>query len=156
MNRMLHGVYLVTDTTIQDRFTNVQLARMAIEAGVQMIQYRNKQGTAREAIAEIREIAEITSGTHTTFIVNDRGDLALAGNADGVHLGQDDLPIPAARAILGENIIIGGTSSTPEEALQVQQAGADYVALGHIFETTTKRKGYPPRGLDTLNKAAAA
>ncbi|MFH5831455.1 thiamine phosphate synthase [Halalkalibaculum sp. DA3122] len=156
MSKGLKGIYLITDTIIQHRFSHVELAMMTVEAGVQMIQYRNKQMTARESIAEIREIAEITSGTETTFIVNDRADLALAGGADGVHLGQDDLPIPAARKVLGKEKIIGGTSSTVEEALQVEQAGADYVALGHIFETTTKQKHYPPRGLETLREVAEA
>lgn len=156
MTKRLRGLYLITDTTIQQRFTHQQLARQALEAGVQMIQYRDKKKSGREILSEVRDIAELTADEEIKFIVNDRADFALSGNADGVHLGQDDLPISAAREILGNDKIIGGTSSTPEEALQVEQEGADYVALGHIFETTTKKKEYPPRGLETLREVCSA
>ncbi|MDZ7691584.1 MAG: thiamine phosphate synthase [Balneolaceae bacterium] len=154
MNNNLRGVYLITDTSIQTRFTHLELTEMAVEAGVHLVQYRDKKRTARQALAEIEEISELTRQTETKLIVNDRADLALAGGADGVHLGQDDLPIEAARDLLGSQKLIGGTSSTLEEALRVQQLGADYVALGHIFETSTKKKEYPPRGLVTLRRVA--
>lgn len=154
MNRPLTGVYLITDTMNQQRFSHAELAEMGVRAGVQMIQYRDKKATPRQALEEIRMISEITSGTDTVFIVNDRPDLAMAGDADGVHLGQDDLPIPAAREVMGASLIIGGSSSTVEEAKQVERDGADYVAFGHIFETGTKQKGYPPRGLEVLQEVA--
>lgn len=156
MYNNLSGVYLITDTSIQSRFTHLELTKMAVEAGVQLVQYRDKKATARQALAEIEEISKITREAETKLIVNDRADLALAGGADGVHLGQEDLPITAARSVLGEEKLIGGTSSTREVALQVQENGADYVALGHIFETNTKQKGYPPRGLDILREVADA
>ncbi|MDR8393682.1 thiamine phosphate synthase [Aliifodinibius sp. S!AR15-10] len=152
----LSGVYLITDTTIQKQYSHQELAEIAVETGISMIQYRDKNASARESLETIKEISQITTGTDTTFIVNDRADLALAGDADGVHLGQDDLPIPAARTLLEDEKIIGGTSSNLEEALQVEEAGADYVALGHIFETTTKQKSYAPRGLGTLREVAEA
>lgn len=153
MNKKLQGVYLITDTYIQKRFSHEELARQAIRAGVQMIQFRDKEALAGEALAHVRALAEETAGTETIFIVNDRPDLALAGRADGVHLGQDDLPIPVARRLLG-GMIIGGTSSTVEEAIQVEREGADYVALGHIFKTGTKHKPYAPRGLDVLREVS--
>lgn len=154
--RRLHGVYLITDAEIQQQFTHVELAEQAVEAGVQLIQYRTKKTGGRQALKEIRAIADRTGPSRTVFVVNDRPDYALAGGADGVHLGQNDLPIPAARKLLGKEKVIGGTSSTVEEALQVEQDGADYVALGHIFETATKKKAYPPRGLDLLRKVCDA
>lgn len=156
MNKKLRGIYLITDTTIQGRFSHVELAQMAVEVGIQIVQYRDKEVSTKKAVKQVREISQVTTGTNTQFIVNDRSDLALAGQADGVHLGQDDLPIPAARKLLGPGKIIGGTSSKIEEALQVEEAGADYVALGHIFETMTKQKSYPPRGLDTLREVSEA
>ena len=156
MKRKLSGVYLITDTHIQTRFSHKELAIQAAEAGVQMIQYRNKQGGRRQALREIEEMVSSVKDAKVSFLVNDRTDYALAGGADGVHLGRDDLPIEAARSLLGDKRIIGGTSATLEEALQVEQQGADYVALGHIFETETKKKDYPPRGLDTLRKVCDA
>ena len=152
MNRKIRGVYLITDTGNQDRYSHAELADRAVKAGVRLVQYRDKSKPGREALSEIREIAKLTRKAKTLFIVNDRADFALSGNADGVHLGQEDLPISAARQILGKDKIIGGTSSSPEEALHVEREGADYVALGHIFETTTKKKDYPPVGLETLRK----
>lgn len=156
MSSKLHGVYLITDTTIQDRHSHLKLAEIAIEAEIPLLQYRDKKATARQVLTDIREISQRTKGTETRLIVNDRTDLAMAGTADGVHLGQDDLPIRAARTLLGPEKLIGGTSSNLEEARQVEQAGADYVALGHIFKTSTKEKEYPPRGLDTLSEVANA
>lgn len=156
MKEELSGVYLITDTYIQQRFSHIALARQAEEAGVRMIQYRDKQATGREALADIETVTSKLKDSQLSFIVNDRTDYALAGGADGVHLGQDDLPVAAARSLLGDEKIIGGTSSTVEEALQVEEQGADYVAVGHIFETETKKKDYPPRGLETLQKVCEA
>lgn len=148
----LQGVYLITDTQIQDRYSHVELADAAYRAGVPLVQYRAKEKSDREALADIREIAGLESKGQQLLIVNDRPDLARIGGADGVHLGQDDLPIPAARELLGEQAVIGGTASNREEVRSVVEAGADYVALGHIFETTTKQKEYKPRGLKMLRK----
>ncbi|WP_372638863.1 thiamine phosphate synthase [Fodinibius sp.] len=156
MKQDLSGIYLITDTHIQHRFSHMALADQAQEAGVRLIQYRDKQATGREALADIEAMMSKLKDSQASFIVNDRADYALAGGADGVHLGQDDLPIAAARSLLGREKIIGGSSSTLEEALQVEQQGADYVAVGHIFETETKKKEYPPRGLETLQKVREA
>ena len=153
MSNRLRGVYLVTDTHIQNRFTHEELARKAVRAGVRMIQFRDKEVSTGEAITCIRALAEEMAGTGTEFIVNDRPDLALVGGADGVHLGRDDLPIPVARRLMG-NMIIGGSSSIPDEAVQVEREGADYVALGHVFKTRTKDKPYAPRGLDILRQVS--
>lgn len=155
MSNKLQGVYLITDTRIQQRFSHEELARRAIHAGVQIVQFRDKEASSGEALTHVRALAEEAAGSETVFIVNDRPDLALIGRADGVHLGQDDLPVPVTRRLLG-SMIIGGTSSTVEEAIQVERDGADYVALGHIFKTTTKHKPYAPRGLDVLKEVSRA
>lgn len=146
----LQGVYLITDTQIQDRYSHVELADAAYRAGVSLVQYRAKEKSDREALADIRKIARLESKGQQLLIVNDRPDLAGIGGADGIHLGQDDLPITAARELLGEQAIIGGTASNSEEVWTVVNTSADYVALGHIFETSTKQKDYKPRGLEML------
>jgi thiamine-phosphate pyrophosphorylase len=151
-NTSLQGVYLITDTQIQDQYSHVELADIAFKAGVQLVQYRDEQVTDRQARQEVQAIAALDSKEDSLLIVNDRMDLAMAGGADGVHLGQDDLPIPVARELLGDEMVIGGTSSNLEEAKAVEEAGADYVALGHIYETSTKQKEYAPRGLSTLRQ----
>ncbi|NGP88610.1 thiamine phosphate synthase [Fodinibius halophilus] len=148
----LKGIYLITDTQGQDRYSHVELADAAYRAGVQMVQYRAKDRSDRKALEEIREIAGLKSKGDHLLIVNDRPDLAKMGGADGVHLGQDDLSVSVAARLLGEEAIIGGTSANLEEAKKVEEAGADYVALGHIFETSTKEKEYAPRGITTLHK----
>ncbi|QXD16285.1 thiamine phosphate synthase [Rhodocaloribacter litoris] len=150
MKNPLRGVYLITDTHTQQRYTHRELAERALSAGVHMIQYREKAAPARHMLEQIREIAALTGPSPALFIVNDRPDLALLGGADGVHLGQEDLPIPVTRRLVGARHLIGGTASTVEEAVAVAEQGADYVAVGHIFPTTTKRKDYPPRGLELL------
>lgn len=150
--RKLKGIYLITDIQGQDRYSYVELADAAYSAGVQMVQYRAKDRSDRKALEEIREIAGLKSKGDQLLIVNDRPDLAKMGGADGVHLGQDDLPIREASRLLGEEAIIGGSSANIEEAMEVAEAGADYVALGHIFETSTKEKEYAPREISTLRK----
>lgn len=155
VSNKLKGVYLITDTHIQQRYSHEELAEMAVKTGISLVQFRDKSSPDAEALKHIQAMAKVTTGTDTALIVNDRADLMLVGKADGVHLGQDDLPIPVARQLL-DNKIIGGTSSTPDEALQVEHDGADYVALGHIFETQTKQKSYAPRGLDMLREVSEA
>ncbi|TYP93908.1 thiamine-phosphate diphosphorylase [Fodinibius salinus] len=150
--KMLQGIYLITDVEGQDRYSHVELADAAYRAGIQMVQYRDKRRSDRKVLAEIREIMNLKSKGSQLLVVNDRPDLAKVGGADGVHLGQDDLPISEVKQFLGEEVIVGGTSASLEEARQVERAGADYVALGHIFESSTKEKQYAPRGLDTLRR----
>jgi len=156
MNKKLRGVYLITDTTVQQRYDHEQLAEMAIQGGVNIVQFRNKTGSANETFLHARNVAEACTAYDTLNIINDRTDIAMAAEASGVHLGQDDLPITAARKLMGKEKIIGGTSSTLEEAKQIEAEGGDYVALGHIFETSTKEKEYPPLGLKYLHKVSKA
>ncbi|GAA5523130.1 thiamine phosphate synthase [Aliifodinibius salicampi] len=149
------GIYLITDTQMQDRYSHVALADAAYKAGVKMVQYRAKNTPDSKALKQIRAITELESKKEHLLIVNDRPDLAKAGGADGVHLGQDDIPLSATRKVLGTETVIGGTASNLDEACQVSNTDADYVALGHIFKTTTKQKDYEPRGLDTLRQVRA-
>lgn len=156
MKRKIKGLYLITDTRIQNRYSHVELARRTVPEGLNMIQLRDKEMPAGPFLKTAVEIARICRDYDCLFIINDRVDLALASDADGVHLGQKDFPIPQARNILGSTKIIGGTASTLEEARRVVDAGADYVGFGHIYETGTKTKDYPPRGLENLKKVSEA
>jgi thiamine-phosphate pyrophosphorylase len=133
--------------------SSLPIARLAIEGGVDVIQFRHKGPYRQSEMDTAREIRLVCRKANIPFLVNDRSDIALALDADGVHLGQTDLPIPVARKILGPNKIIGGTSSTVEQALNVEAAGADYVGFGHIFATGSKQKDYPPIGLKPIGQA---
>lgn len=152
MKSSVKGVHVITDTYIQNRFNHVELARFAAEAGVSVIQFRDKQQFPAAMLPSIRRMKSVCKEHKCSLIVNDRVDLAMAAGADGVHLGQNDLPVKDTRALLGEAMIIGGTASNLEQALHVQEEGADYVGFGHIFRTDTKHKDYEPRGLEGLRE----
>ena len=119
-----------------------------------MIQYRAKDTSTREMLREARVLRELCR--RTCFVVNDRVDVALAAQADGVHLGQDDLPLEAARRILGPGKIIGMTVHTLEEAQEAARAGADYLGVSPIFSTQTKSDAGRPAGLGLLQQIRQA
>lgn len=131
---------------------NLELAEAAIGGGVDVIQYRDKTATSRAMLEVAGALREICSAAGVPLIVNDRIDVALAVDADGVHLGQNDLPIVVARELLGPSKIVGVSTSTYYEALRVQRDGADYMSCGHIFGTESKIKSYPPRGVRFLKE----
>jgi len=143
-------LHVLTDTVLQSRFSHVELARMAIAGGADTIQFRQKTGSTREMMETARELKRLCADSGVTFIVNDRLDVALASDADGVHLGQDDFPIPLARRWLGEEKIIGGSAAVPEEAVRCQEAGADYIGYGPVFPTASKDDAGPVSGTATL------
>jgi thiamine-phosphate pyrophosphorylase len=131
-------LHVLTDTAIQTRFDHVQLAEMAVRGGADAIQYRRKEGSTRSMIREALRIREITRRARVPLIINDRLDVALAADADGVHLGTEDFPIAVARRLLGPHRVIGGPGGSIEEARAGTAAGADYLGCGPIYETTTK------------------
>ena len=110
-------------------------------AGVRLFQYRNKTGSRKAVYETSRRLANIARDTNATFIVNDYADIALAVDADGVHLGQDDLPIKQARALLGPTKLIGISTHSVGQAQEAENQGADYIGFGPIFPTTTKDAG---------------
>ena len=119
-----------------------------MESGVRWVQYREKKKTKREMLSEALMIREISKKFDACFIVNDHADIALAADADGVHLGQDDLPLGEARKIMG-NRIIGISTHNLSEALEAERGGADYIGFGAVFHTSTKEAG-APKGVDAL------
>jgi thiamine-phosphate pyrophosphorylase len=115
----------------------------ALEAGVRWIQYRDKERSRREIYQESIRLRNITRTFNAVFIVNDHTDIALAVDADGVHLGQDDLPLKEARKITGKDKIIGISTHNPEQARDAERDGADYIGFGPVFHTSTKNAGIP-------------
>lgn len=111
----------------------------ALSAGVGFFQYRNKYGTRKEVYEASLQLARTAQTAGALFVVNDHTDIAAAVDADGVHLGQDDLPIACARKLLGQKKIIGISTHTVEEARAAEAAGADYIGFGAVFGTTSKQ-----------------
>ncbi|HSQ12189.1 MAG TPA: thiamine phosphate synthase, partial [Candidatus Deferrimicrobium sp.] len=132
-----------------------ELLRDLLRAGVKMIQLRAKSLAANEFLALANLVRSETEAHNCRLIVNDRADIAMACNADGVHLGQDDLPLHAGRTLLG-NKIIGISTHDIEQARQAQRDGADYIGFGPMFGTQTKNTGYSARGIDMLKEIRAA
>ncbi|MGD0230187.1 MAG: thiamine phosphate synthase [Syntrophorhabdales bacterium] len=150
--RKIGRFHVLTDTLLQKDFSHVELARLAIAGGADTIQLREKAGSTREMIRVAHEMQLVCREAGVTFIVNDRVDVAIASHADGVHLGQGDLPIPLARKLLGEGAVIGGSAGTLEEARACLMEGADYVGFGPVYETASKDDAGPASGLDLLEE----
>jgi thiamine-phosphate pyrophosphorylase len=145
-------IHVITDTELQTRFSHIDLANMAIAGGADTIQFRQKIGSTREMIETARQIKQLCNDHGVTFIVNDRLDIAIASDSDGVHLGQDDFPISLARDLLGDQKIIGGSAVTLEEAQKCLVDGADYIGFGPVFPTTSKVDVGPVTGIDFMKE----
>ena len=141
--------YAITDLTSFDRKLPERVDR-AFCGGIDIVQLRSKTLPDKEFLELGQAIRKIANRRKKLFIVNDRIDLALALEADGVHLGQDDLPIPVARKIIGRNkLLIGHSTHSVEQAKQAEKEGADYIGFGPIFRTPTKPT-YQPIGLSDI------
>jgi len=143
-------LYVITDGRFIDE---VKGAMLALEGGATTIQLRMKNSPTRKMIEVGREIRKLTKEYDALFIVNDRVDVALATDADGVHLGQEDMPIDVAREIVGD-IIIGISASNLREAMEAEKNGADYIGAGSVFPTTTKEDARY-LGLDGLKEVVS-
>lgn len=146
---MIRGYYFISDSGLS-RAGTLSDVKAAVSAGVTVVQYREKNADTRRMVDEARALREICRGI--TFLINDRVDVALAVGADGVHLGQNDLPYSAARRILGSKRIIGLTVHSLEEARWAQEAGADYIGAAPIFSTQTKSDAGASIGIDGLKQ----
>lgn len=122
------------------------------EAGCELLQYRNKTGNAREILSEARELRRLV-GRHVCLVMNDRADLALAAEFDGVHVGQDDLPVESVRKIAGRKIFVGVSTHNPDQVREADETSADYIAIGPVFATSTKANPDPVIGLEGVRKA---
>lgn len=155
MKKHIGRLHVITDESIQDRFTHARLAGFAVAGGAGAIQFRDKALATRDLIDTARTIKQICSAGDVPLIINDRVDVALAMDADGVHLGCGDIPITAARRLLGPDKIIGATAGSLDDALRAQEEGADYIGFGHVFPTKSKSKSSPPVGLDALRNVCS-
>lgn len=145
-------LHVITDVVIQSRYSHEELAERACAGGADVVQMRDKTlGTDAFATIAAR-VRDICRAHGTTFIVNDYAEIARAMEADGVHVGPDDLSIGEARAIVGTRALVGASTGTLEDVVRAQDEGADYVGFGHIFATTSKNKATEPAGLDALTR----
>ena len=150
--------YLVTQEDLTGGRGTVQTVEAAIDGGVDIVQLREKHASARERLEMGRAVRELTREADVPLIVNDRLDLAVALEADGVHLGDSDLPVEVARSQLGEQRIVGRSVSTPSAAREAARAGADYLGVGAIYQTGTKNTNTESTeiGLERLRAIADA
>lgn len=153
---MNYDLYVITDTTLSLGRSHEEVARLAIEGGADVVQLRDKECSARELVAAGNRVREVTERTGTLFIVNDCLDVALACGADGVHLGQADLPVAAARVIAPSGFIIGVSAGSPDEARRAVEAGADYLAASPVFFTAQKSDVETCCGLEGIRRIRAA
>lgn len=143
-------LYAITDHALSLGRGNVSVVRELLESGVKIIQYREKERKMGVILEECRAIRRLTAEYGAAFIVNDYVDIALLADADGVHLGQEDIPVPEARRLLGPDKIIGLSTHAPEQARAAFMAGADYIGVGPIYATKTKKDVCDPVGLEYL------
>lgn len=152
------SVYLVTDQRSSRHSAGgrslLDTVRAALRGGVTAVQLRDKAMTIRELLELGRALRELTREAGVSFIVNDRVDLALALDADGVHVGQDDLPADIARRLIGPARILGVSAASVAEARQAEAAGADYLGVGDVFGTLSKPDAGEPIGLKRLSEIA--
>ncbi len=152
------GLYVITDSRADLGRGHLEVARAALEGGADVLQLRAKSAGGREMYEMAVAIGEMVrkSDRMVTFLVNDRLDVALAAGADGVHLGWDDIPPIKARRLLGDELIMGVSASSVEEAVAAREAGADYLGVGPVYPTSTKEDAGEPLGLEGLREIAQA
>jgi len=126
-----------------------------LDAGVKLLQLRAKQMAPRDILKLAMLARSLTRSSNCTLIINDRLDVARAADADGVHLGQEDLPLRVARKLMKDKIV-GISTHAVEQAIEAEQGGADYIGFGPLFGSSTKDTGYSPRGLEMLQQVRAA
>lgn len=131
-------LYVITAADCHPGRELIQVMEQTLIGGADMLQLRNKTGSKREVLEQAKALRELTSKYGVPFIVNDHPDIALEAEADGVHLGQEDMPIAEARERMGSGKIIGISTQCVEQALAAQAAGADYIGAGPVFPTRTK------------------
>lgn len=150
------GLYGITAERFSLGRGNLEVVRAMVDAGIKIVQYREKRPdkSFRRMLEECRAIRALTRDAGVLFIVNDFVDIAMLAEADGVHVGQDDLPVPEVRRLVGPDKLVGLSTHTPEQAREAQAMGADYIGVGPIFATQTKEDVCDPIGFSYLEHAA--
>jgi thiamine-phosphate pyrophosphorylase len=152
---MIPRLYAIADAAFLSarRISVTDFARELAQAGVQLIQYRDKTGSPQQVLRQTEQLREALSGSACRIILNDRADLAVLANADGVHLGQDDLSPADARTVVGPGRLIGLSTHVDEQVEAAERSCADYVAIGPVFATGTKLDHEPVIGLGGVSRA---
>ncbi len=151
----VYDLCVVTDARLSRGRDHVQVAEAAVRGGATMIQLREKEASTRSLVTAGEQLRAMTRGAGVPLIVNDRIDVTLAVDADGVHVGQDDMLAALSRRLIGPGRLLGVSATTLDEALCGEQDGADYLGVGPIFPTGSKADAAPPMGLDGLAAVAA-
>lgn len=154
MTQLDTTMYFITDSTNYSEEEFLRRVEEACKGGVTLIQLREKERNTREYLALAEKVHEITQRYDIPLIIDDRVDIALAVNAEGVHVGQSDMPVAVARRLMGDKIV-GATAKTVPQALEAYEQGADYLGVGAIYPTTTKVKTVLTN-VDTLKEIAKA
>jgi thiamine-phosphate pyrophosphorylase len=149
------GFYGITDQASARGRSDEEVAKGLLLGGIDVLQYRAKKVPAREQLATAIRLRAMTQAKGLPLIINDRIDLAVACGADGVHLGQDDLPVSAARLMVGHDLIVGISTHSLDQALRAEADGADYIGFGPIHPTATKENNVPAVGLAALAEVMA-
>ena len=158
MSRISFGgcrLYVIVDRQAVGPRDPAAVAEAALRGGADVIQWRDKQAPDRESLSVARALRDLTGRYRRLLIVNDRVDVALLAEADGVHLGHQDLPVAEARRLVGDSMLIGRSTHSLPEALEAQSQGADYVGVGPVFQTPTKPDA-PAVGLGLVRQVALA
>ena len=155
MKKLDTTMYFITDSTNYTEEEFLRRVEEACKGGVTLIQLREKERTTREYLSLAEKVHEITQRYDIPLIIDDRADVALAVNAEGVHVGQSDMPVAVARRLMGGDKIVGATAKTVPQALEAYEQGADYLGVGAIYPTTTKVKTVLT-SVDTLKEIVQA
>jgi thiamine-phosphate diphosphorylase len=149
-------LYVILDPGQTKGRPSIKILNSLLSGGAKIIQLRAKEMTANETYRLATEAREVGSRAGCLLIVNDRVDIAVAARADGVHLGQEDVPLIVARRLMGNKKLVGISTHDLAQAQEAEKAGADYIGFGPIFGTATKETGYSPRGLSMLREVRKA
>ena len=145
-----YSLYLVTDRRLAGGRTTLQIVTAAVQGGATVVQLREKDCSTRDFIEQALSIHEFLTARGVPLIINDRVDVAQAVGADGVHLGQTDMPLEMAKGILADSMIIGISAESLQDAIEAEKGGADYLGVSPIYATPTKTDTAPPLGLEGL------
>jgi thiamine-phosphate pyrophosphorylase len=156
MGLLIPRLYAIVDPAQVGSRTLAEVCDGLLLAGVKLIQYRNKKATARELFEDCVRLLGRARRAGATFVVNDRADVAAAAGADGVHVGQDDLPVEMARDVVGAGRIVGFSTHNLDQVALADQTTADYIAFGPVFATQSKDQPDPVVGLEGLRRARQA
>jgi thiamine-phosphate diphosphorylase len=151
--RRIHGLYVIIDPQVTGGRDPLDIARAAIRGGASMLQLRDKLRDKGQVLPLARALQQLCQSNDVLLIINDHADLAAVVGSGGLHVGQTDMPVAQARQVLGPQQVLGRSNREIQQLIESQEMGADHVAFGSIYPTTTKGVGRPPQGVEQLRRA---